>query len=356
MDVRGRKLSELAALVGGVVSADEDPELYGLMDIESAGVGEIAFITGAPGKEFDISAIRASALIVAKSFPEIPVPVIRVDQPALAAALIHQSFCNKPFVATGISTHAVVGKDCLVDHEVSIAPGVIIGDRVHIARQVVIHAGAVIEDDVVVGEGSLIYPNVTLLCRTEIGKRVILHSGTVIGSDGFGFVTDHAGRHVKRPHVGNVRIDDEVEIGANSCVDRATFGTTWIKRGTKIDNQVHVGHNVTIGEDCIIVAQVGISGSTELGNNVVLGGKVAIAGHLKLGNRVMVASKAGVTTNQEEGAVVSGFPAIPHRKWLRAATAFQRLPDLISEVRHLRKQVAEVIEKMVAPEKRDVDR
>jgi len=164
----------------------------------------------------------------------------------------------------------------------------------------------------------------------------------VIGSDGFGYAHDREGRHVKRPQVGYVQIDDDVEIGANVCVDRATFGRTWVKRGTKIDNLVQIGHNVEIGEDSIIVSQCGISGSTTLGNGLIMGGKAAVSGHLKIGNRVTMAGKAGVMSDLEDGAVVAGFPAFSHKKWLRAASIFKKLPDLAKEVRELKKRLEKI--------------
>jgi UDP-3-O-[3-hydroxymyristoyl] glucosamine N-acyltransferase len=175
--------------------------------------------------------------------------------------------------------------------------------------------------------------------RCVIGRRVILHHGAVIGSDGFGFATDRMGVHYKKPQVGTVQIDDDVEIGANACVDRAAFGTTWIKSGARIDNLVMVGHNVVVGENSILVAQVGISGSTTLGRNVVLGGKVGVAGHLHLGDQVMAAAMSGIHSNLPNGAIVGGAPAFEAKSWSRATAAFSRLPDMVKEMRRLRKEV-----------------
>jgi len=169
-----------------------------------------------------------------------------------------------------------------------------------------------------------------------------MHSGVVIGSDGFGYATDGNGRHVKRPQVGMVQIDDDVEIGANTCIDRATFGKTWIKQGTKIDNLVQLGHNVMIGENALLVAQVGMAGSVTTGNNVVLGGQVGLAGHIHLGDRAMIAAKSGVHGSLEPGAVVAGIPAIPHKTWLRASAAYAKLPEMVRELRELRRKVAEL--------------
>jgi UDP-3-O-[3-hydroxymyristoyl] glucosamine N-acyltransferase len=197
----------------------------------------------------------------------------------------------------------------------------------------------VIGSDTTIGDDTVIHANVTVAERCTIGRRVILHHGAVIGSDGFGFATDNRGNHYRKPQVGTVRLDDDVEIGANACVDRAAFGTTWVKSGVKIDNLVMVGHNVVIGENAILVAQAGIAGSTTLGRNVVLGAKAGVAGHLHLGDRVMAAAKSGIHNNQPAGAVVGGTPAIEAKAWARAAAAFSRLPELVKESRRLRREV-----------------
>ena len=201
-------------------------------------------------------------------------------------------------------------------------------------------------DDAIIGDDVVLYANVTIGHHCQIGHRVIIHSGAVIGSDGFGYATDGNGHHLKRPQVGMVQIDDDVEIGANTCIDRATFGKTWIKRGTKIDNLVQLAHNVVIGEDALLVAQVGMAGSTTTGNGVVLGGQVGLSGHIHLGDRVMVAAKSGVHDNQPSGAVVAGIPAIPHKTWLRSSAAYAKLPEMVRELRELRRKVAELSQAM----------
>lgn len=333
------KASELAELVGGELVGGTDQDISGLADLDSAGIGHIVFATD-KGRLPQLEETRASLLLVPKRFPELHRPHIRVDDPVWAATVIQQRLESREFLATGIHPSAVVGKDCAIPEEVSIAPLVCVGERVRMGRRVKIGAGCVIGDDVVIGDDTLLHPNVSLLDRSLLGARVIVHSGTVIGSDGFGYAHDRQGHHLKRLHLGHVQIDDDVELGANVCVDRATFGRTWIKRGTKIDNLVQVAHNVEIGEDTILVSQCGISGSTVLGNGVIMGGKAAISGHLKIGNRVTIAGKAGVTASVGDGEVVAGFPAIPHKQWLRAVTLFPRLPELFKELRELRKRLS----------------
>jgi UDP-3-O-[3-hydroxymyristoyl] glucosamine N-acyltransferase len=339
-----KKTSELAAMVNGQLIGKDDPTIEALLNLDSAGPGQISFLSG-KAKPEQIAACRASALLVSKDTPELPMPTVRVDDPVWAATLIQNYFLAREFNPAGIHPSAVIGRDCSIPEEITIGPLVCLGDRIKIGRRVRIAPGCVIGDDVVIGDDCLLHPNVTILERSILGARVILHSGTVLGSDGFGYAHDSQGHHLKRPHIGYVQIDDDVELGANTCVDRGTFGRTWIKRGTKIDNLVQVGHNVQIGEDSILVSQVGISGSTILGDGVILGGKAAVSGHLRLGNRVTAAGKSGITANLGDGEVVAGFPAIPHKKWLRAVTVFPRLPELLKEVRELKKQIAGLVRK-----------
>jgi len=199
----------------------------------------------------------------------------------------------------------------------------------------------VIGDNVVIGNDVMIYPNVTVLDRCTIGNRVIIHAGTVIGSDGFGFAPDGK-KYYKVPHTGIVRIDDDVEIGAGNTIDRATFGKTWIKSGVKTDNLVHIAHNVTVGENSVLVAQVAIGGSVSIGKNVILAGQAAIADHLILGDDVTVVGQSGVAKSVPSGETVSGSPAIPHRLWLRVQKILPRLPDLKKKLEDIEKRLKRI--------------
>jgi UDP-3-O-[3-hydroxymyristoyl] glucosamine N-acyltransferase len=272
--------------------------------------------------------------------------LLRVKDPNLAAAVIHQHFLRRPFAATGLHASAVVGADCKLPPEFSIGPQAVLGDRVTLGERVMVHAGVIIGNDVTIGADTILYPNVTVYDNSRIGARVIVHSGTVIGSDGFGYATDDKGRHLKRPHVGIVQIDDEVELGANVCIDRGTFGRTWIQQGAKIDNLVQIGHNVVVGAGCLIVSQVGIAGSATLGRGVILGGQAGIKGHIHLDDGVMVASKSGVHGSLSKGAVVAGYPAVPHREWLKTSALVGKLPQLHQELRDMKKAVAALREKL----------
>ena len=341
METKKTTLAELAELVDGEVVGDPRISVSGLGDSATAGSEELTFVVK-PRQEREIADTGAAAVIVPLAVESAAKPLIRVKDPYLAAAIIHNHFLKTPFIATGISPRAHYGDDCRIPEATSIGPMAVLGDRVRLGERVTIHPGAVIGDDVQIGDDSVIHANVTVYAASRIGSRVIIHSGTVVGSDGFGYATDQQGHHVKRPHVGIVRIDDNVEIGANVCIDRGTFGQTWIKQGVKIDNLVQVAHNVVVGEHSLLVSQAGIAGSAQLGRNVVLGGQSGVNGHIKIGDRVMAAARTGIHGNLNGGEIVAGFPAIPLRQWLKASMAFASLPAMIKEIRRLKKKVAEL--------------
>jgi len=341
--VKTATVAELAALVGGETAGAGEVAVTGLADLAGAGAQEISFLVD-PRRAAELAGSRAAAFIVPAKLPTVAEnrPLIRVADPYLAVAKIHNFFLTQPFAAAGAHPSAVIGADCVIPAEVSIGPLAVLGNGVRLGERVSIGAGTVIGNGVEIGADTLIYPNVTIYDQSVIGCRVTIHSGSVIGSDGFGYAFDPvAGRHLKRPHVGRVRIDDEVEIGANCCIDRGTFGETVIRAGAKLDNLVQLGHNVEIGENALLVAQAGIAGSTRIGRSAVLGGQVGVSGHLKIGDRVMIAAKSGVHNNQEDGAVVAGIPAIPHRQWLRVSAAIARLPEMVKELRSVKKRSGE---------------
>ncbi len=342
MNTKKMTLAELARLVDGQIIGDKDMVVSGFAPLESAGMGDLSFLVKA-AKVQTLRESQASAFLVPMNLEEIPGRVlIRVKDPNLAGAIIHNAFLATPFVATGVHERAFVGADCELNPEISIAPLAVLGARVRVGRQVRIESGVVIGDDVEIGEDTIIKANAVISSGSQLGHRVIIHPGVVIGADGYGYATDTAGNHVKRPQVGSVRIDDDVEIGANSCVDRAAYGVTWIKSGVKIDNLVQVGHNVVVGENSLLVAQAGIAGSATLGCNVVMGGQSAAKGHIHLDDRVMVAACSGVHDNQPKGAMVGGIPAIPIRTWTKAVSIFAKLPEIYRELRLMKKKVAEL--------------
>ncbi len=334
-------LKTLARLVEGEIVGDCDIEIHGFAPIETAGEGEMTFLVKANRLE-PLLNTKASAVLVPLSIEKAERTVVRVRDPYLASAIIHTYLLAEPFAAEGVHATADIGKDCVLPDQVTIAPKVVIGDRVHLGQRVMIGAGTVIGNDVEIGDDTILKANVTIENGCRLGKRVIVHPGVVIGSDGYGYAVDEKGCHIKRPQVGIVRIDDDVEIGANTCIDRATYGVTWIKSGTKIDNLAQIAHNVVIGENSLIVAQVGLAGSTTLGRNVVLGGKASVKGHVHLDDGVMVAACGGVHQNLPKGAVVGGAPAIPVRQWAKAVAVFAKLPEMARDVKQLRKDIKEI--------------
>lgn len=339
--MKKKSLAELAEMIDGEISGDPNVMIHGLMDIDNAAAGEISFITSHK-LAHKIDSTNASAVIAPKGVDSSNKPIIYAADPNLASAVIQSFFYAKPFEAQGVHSSAHVGENCVIPSAVTICPNAVIGDRVKLGERVEIGAGAVVGDGVVIDDDSILHANVTVEHGCQLGKRVIIYSGAVIGSDGFGYATDKNGIHIKRPQVGIVKIEDDVEIGANTTIDRATFGKTLIKRGAKIDNLVMIAHNVEVGEGSILVGQVGIAGSSTLGKGVVFGGKVAVRDHVHIGDRVIAAGKTGITSDIAAGSIISGMPAIPHKKWLRASSIFAKLPDLMKEIGELKKKVLEL--------------
>lgn len=330
-------LKDIAEYIGGILSGDGNVLVTGISSLDEAGENDISFI--AQRKYLSrLKTTRACALIVPMEVTEAQVPVIRTENPYLAYARTVEYLTREPFAAKGVSNGAIIGEGCQIDANVSIYPLAFIGNKVKIASGVIIFPGAYVGNEVSIGSDTVIYPQAAVLDRCTIGSRVIIHSGAVIGSDGFGYAKDGK-QYVKIQQIGTVRIDDDVEIGANTTIDRAALGKTWIKRGTKIDNLVMVAHNVVVGEDALLIGQAGISGSVEVGNGVILAGQAGIAGHCKIGDRTTISAKTGVPGSVPPDSVISGMPAIPHREWLKASVAYRRLPDMVQELRILRNRV-----------------
>jgi UDP-3-O-[3-hydroxymyristoyl] glucosamine N-acyltransferase len=337
-------LNELATLVGGEVAGDPSLEVTGIASIEEAGEEEITFLSELKHLS-RLEKTKAAAAIVPSSLPAFPKPLIRTPNPYLAYAKVQAFFTHQPYYPKGIDPRAYLGRDAKIGQEVSVYPFVFIGDGCQIGDRAVLYPGVYVGEAAQIGEESILYPNVVVMDRCIIGKRVIVHPGTVIGSDGFGFARDGA-RYVKIPQVGVVQVDDDVEIGANCAVDRAAMGKTWIKRGVKTDNLVQIGHSVTIGEDTVLVAQVGIAGSTEVGNRVALGGQVGVVGHIKIGDGAMVGAQSGVAQDVAPGQIISGSPAFPHRDWLRTQVVIPQLPEMKRVLTALEKRVKALEEKI----------
>jgi len=345
-----RSLESLAREVGGKVIGDGSVVISGLAGIEGAQQGDITF---ASNERFFplLKETTASAAIVPQEIADVSLPLLIVKNPLLAAAKILTLFTRRPCAAGGISTLAWVSPSAKVSKDATIHPFATIGDEAEIGPRAIIHPFVSIGPQTAIGEDCVIYPNVTIYSGCILGKRVIVHAGTVIGADGFGFVKDGEA-NVKIPQVGIVEIEDDVEIGANCCIDRAAFGKTLIKKGVKFDNLVQVGHNVQIGEHSIIVAQVGISGSTKLGKNVTLAGQVGLVDHIEIGDNVMIGAQSGVAKDVPANQIVLGTPHLPYRKFLRVAAVWSRLPELKKELALVRKRL-EALEKKTKAEKEE---
>jgi UDP-3-O-[3-hydroxymyristoyl] glucosamine N-acyltransferase len=333
-----KSLKELAQLVGGVCQGPGDVKIRGLAAIDRAGPEEITFVARAKfARQIDSS--RAGAFIVSPDLGQVARPLIITPDPYLAYAKIATVFAPSRRRWPGISNQAYLGANCQVGEGASIAPFVWIGDNVSLGDRVTLYPGVVLGQGVTIGADTMLSANVTVGEGCSLGSRVIIHSGTVIGADGFGFAPDGA-TFFKIPQLGIVVIEDDVEIGANCTVDRGALGETRICRGVKIDNLVMVAHNVVIGENSIIVAQVGISGSTQIGRNVILAGQVGIVGHINIGDGVRIGAQSGVPNSIPAGHTVMGSPAVPHKDYLRTSAVLKKLPELYDRLKALEKQVA----------------
>ncbi|MDL2328219.1 UDP-3-O-(3-hydroxymyristoyl)glucosamine N-acyltransferase [Desulfosarcina sp. OttesenSCG-928-A07] len=335
----GHSLESLARLTGGTLSGDPGKKITGVAAFDDAAPDQITLAASAAYLN-RIKGSCSGALIVPKTADlETPIPLIRVDNPQLAFAQVVLLFHPLPVPEPGISHTARIGNNVRLGENVHVGHFACIGDGSVIGKNTVIHSHAVIGEDVVIGEAGVIFPHVTILHGCRIGNRVTLHPGAVIGADGFGFVPDSGTFH-KIPQIGIVQIDDDVNIGANTTIDRATLGRTWIQRGVKIDNLVHVAHNVVIGEDSVIVAQVGIAGSTTIGHHTILAGQAGVSGHLSIGNKVTIGPKSGIAKSVPDGQVVSSaLTAMPHRTWLRLQHVMPELPDLKKKIIQLEKEL-----------------
>jgi UDP-3-O-[3-hydroxymyristoyl] glucosamine N-acyltransferase len=329
--------AEIAKQLQGEVIGDAGAMLTGFAPANSAKPGDLTF---AENEDFFARAEQsaATAIIADVRFNSAGKILIRVPNARIAFAKALALFFPEQKFAAGIHPTAVIAASAQIDSTAHVGPHCTVGERVKIGANSVLQAGNFVGDDSKLGEDVHLFPNVTLYARTEIGNRVRIHAGTVIGSDGFGYVLD-AGIHRKVPQIGNVIIGDDVEIGSNVSVDRGALGSTVIGRGTKIDNLVQIAHNVEIGEHCIVIAQVGISGSTKLGKYVILAGQVGIAGHLKIGNQVTVAAQSGVMHNIPDGEKWLGAPAQPDKQTKRQMIAIQHLPELLRRVAELEKKI-----------------
>ncbi|UCH36516.1 MAG: UDP-3-O-(3-hydroxymyristoyl)glucosamine N-acyltransferase [Armatimonadota bacterium] len=338
-------LKQIADELGGEAVGPAELLIAGAAGYEGAGETDLTFADN-PRLLKVAEQSRAAALIVSREVASSVKPIIRTDNPRLAFAQALELFWPRQRPEPGIHPTAVVGAGVEIGADTYVGPCAVVGDGARLGRDVELHAVCSLGRNTEVGDGTIIHPHVTVYHDVRIGKRCIIHSGCVIGGDGFGFVRNGEGAHIKVPQVGTVIIEDDVEIGSNCAVDRATTDATVIGRGTKMDNLVQIGHNVKIGRNCIIVGQVGLSGSVEIGDGAVLAGQVGVADHITIGKGATVCAQAGVIGDIPEGAVVSGYPARPHKEQMKAEAALRRLPAALSELRALRRQLEALQERL----------
>jgi UDP-3-O-[3-hydroxymyristoyl] glucosamine N-acyltransferase len=336
-----RTLEELAKELDADLVGDGSIVIGGVAGIREAMPGDITFIANARYDAY-LEETRASAVICSREPRQARVPLVLVDNPYLAFQQVVRIFRpDRDLPPAGIHPTAVISQEAILGREVSIGSHAVIEAGARLGDRVVVMAGGYIGPRAEVGEDTILYPGVIVREDCVLGARVILHSGAVIGSDGFGFAFD-SGRYHKVPQVGNVIVGDDVEIGANTTVDRATTHSTRIGDGTKIDNLVQIGHNVVIGRHCIVVAQVGISGSTELEDYVTVGGQAGLAGHIRVGHGAMIGGGSGVTKSVAAETVVTGYPAVPHNLWKRITAFVQKLPELVRRTKELEERVGKL--------------
>ena len=342
-------LQDLAGRIGAELRGDGARRVTGVAPLESAGPEQVAFYAN-PRYRRALSETRAAAVIVDEASQEhVPSAAARIVavQPYVAFAKASALFFRELILEAGVQEGALVDESAQVHPTAAVAAGAYVGPSAKIGARTVVHSGARVLDCAEIGEACTLWPGAVVRESCIVGNRVILQPNCVVGSDGFGFALDLEGdgqgpMHRKVPQVGIVRIEDDVEVGACTCIDRATLGETVIGRGTKIDNLVQVAHNVKVGPLSLLVAQCGISGSTELGQGVILAGQVGVVGHLKLGDGARVGAQSGVSRDLADGETVSGSPAIDHRDWLRLSAALPKLADLLKQVRKLEKRIEEL--------------
>ncbi|MGB7947817.1 MAG: UDP-3-O-(3-hydroxymyristoyl)glucosamine N-acyltransferase [Candidatus Binatia bacterium] len=337
----------MAHHVGGTVIGDGRIVIRRVAPIEDAGPGDITFLANPRYQRF-LASCAASAVIVgpgviSDSWASEPIGYLEAPDPYVAFAKILQLFSPAPTYSEEVSRQAHIDPTADLKAGVTVFPNVFVGRETRVGARTVLYPGVFLGEHVRVGEHCVLHPNVVVRDGCRIGNRVVLHAGVVIGSDGFGYAVEDA-RRVKIPQIGIVELEDDVEIGANTTVDRATFGRTLIAKGVKIDNLVQIAHNVWVGENSVIAAQAGIAGSTRIGNGVMLGGRVGIINHLTIGDGARIGPGSGILRSVPPGVMrSSGLDAAPHRDWLKVITLLPQLAKLWTTVRHLERRMSELI-------------
>lgn len=337
-----KTVKELAQFLGGTVIGDENREISDVKGLAEAGSDDISFAVE-PYTEY-LPQVHAGAVITEKEYPAGNNTLVLVENPRLAFSKLLELFHPRQSVEQGIHSTAVIDESAKIGENTAVMAYAVIGKNVNIGAGSVIYPYVFIGDNVTIGANAAIYPGAVIMENTVMGDNAVIRAHAVIGGEGFGFATKD-GRHTRIPQIGNVTIGDDVEIGACTTIDNGTLGSTKVGRGTKIDNLVHLGHNVEIGEDCFVIAQTGIAGSTKVGNHVTFAGQTGCTGHITIGDNVTFAGKSGIVGNVASNTINAGFPARPHIEWSRTQVYIKKLPDLAKTVKALEKRIAELEEK-----------
>ena len=330
---------QIAGILDGEVFGNPDAEVYKLAKIEEGTEGSLTFLANTKYSNY-LYSTNATIVIVNKSYElenEVKATLIKVDDAYSSFSKLLEYYNQIKLMKSGIEQPSVISEGVTYGDDLYLGSFCYIGKNVRIGNNVKIYPNSFIGDNVTIGDNCVFFAGVRVYSESEIGNYVTIHSGTIIGSDGFGFAPQEDGSYSKIPQIGNVVIEDYVEIGSCSTVDRATLGTTYIRKGAKLDNQIQVAHNVEIGENTVIAAQTGIAGSTKIGKNCLIGGQVGIAGHITIGDRVKIQAQSGIGKSLKDGEVVQGSPAFNYGDFAKSFVHFRNLPKIVNEIEELKK-------------------
>ena len=334
-------LREIAERLGCRLEGDGSIEITGVATLQDAGPGHLTFFAN-PKYITELKATRASAVIAGEHSDGAPAAVLRARDPYSSFARAVELFADPWRPPCGVHSLAVIGEDAVIAPDASIGPFAVVGEGARVGARTIVHAHVSIGRFAVIGDDCVIHTHVAIRERVRVGNRAVLQNGVVLGADGFGFARQPDGSHYKIPQIGGVVVEDDVEIGANSTVDRPAVGETRIAAGTKIDNLVQVAHGVRIGRNVLLAAQVGVAGSSVLEDQVTLAGQVGVSGHITIGKGTIATAQTGIPNSVEAGSFISGYPAIPNRDWLKSSAIFRKLPELRKLVADLERRIAEL--------------
>lgn len=338
---------QIAGILEGEVVGNPNEEVYKLSKIEEGTKGSLTFLANPKYQQY-IYSTQASITIVSNTFEpeeEISTTLIKVEDAYKSFSKLLEYYNQVKLMKSGIEEHTVISENVVYSEDLYLGSFSYIGKNVVIGKNVKIYPNTFVGDNVTIGDNVILFSGVRVYSETEIGNNCIIHSGCIVGSDGFGFVPNEEGVYSKVPQIGNVILEEDVEIGAGTTIDRATLGSTVIKKGVKLDNQIQIAHNVVIGENTVIASQTGIAGSTKIGKNCIIGGQVGIVGHITIGDGVRIQAQSGVGKSIPDGEAVQGTPALGYSDFNKSYVHFKNLPKIVSEIDELKQQYKDTIKK-----------